>query len=154
MMDIEDQKSESITEVKFVEIRDPVKKFLTVSTSESKSEPNSERISNAVNTENVDLVFETPPRFFRSSFIHKTKELFSKNHTTDDAFESDSKQPLKAKSVKFRDCFVGRKLFFFINSQFNLDYCDGHWILDGVHCRLLVMDSISERSNNHEYRPE
>lgn len=101
-MDIEDQKSEPITEVKFVEVQDPVKKFLKVSPSNPKAESSSsEGNSNAISAENVDLVFKTSPRFFRSSFIDKTKELFSNNNNTgDDAFEVDSKRPLKAKSVK------------------------------------------------------
>lgn len=103
-MDMEDEKSEPITEVKFVEVNDPVKIFLKVksdsSASSSKSESSSESSSaTGIAAENVDLVYKAPPaKLFRSSFIDKTKELFSRNRD-DVAFAPEMKSPLKAKSV-------------------------------------------------------
>lgn len=96
---MEDEKSEPITEVKFMEVSEPVKIFLKVKSESSKSESSSESSSSSVTVaaEDVNLVYKSTPRFFRSSFIHKTKELFNKNHT--DAFEDDKMQPLKAKLV-------------------------------------------------------
>lgn len=101
-MDMEDEKSEPITEVKFMEVNEPVKVFLKIKSESSKSESSSESSSSSVTVaaEDVDLVYKSPPRFFRSSLIHKTKVLFTKNHT--DAFEDDKMQPLKAKLVMNR----------------------------------------------------
>lgn len=105
-MDMEDQKSEPITEVKFVEARDPVKQFLKVSAeqkSQSSSEGNSSEITAEAGPEDVKLFYKAP-RFFRSSFIDKTKELFTKNHN--EAFEVDSRRPLKAKLVDSQNFYL------------------------------------------------
>lgn len=151
-MDIEDQRSEPITEVKFMEVNEPVKIFLKVKSESSKSESSSEGSSSSavISAEDVDLVYKSPPRFFRSSFIHKTKELFSKNHT--DAFEDDSKNPLKAKSVKFGLIMYLKSTLSL--SQSDLDRGDDYWLADGLHRRLLYLDAISKRSHSDKHHLE
>lgn len=103
---MEEQKSEAIiTEVKILDPYDPKK---------SDDDENSVKTDSTeeICTENVDLVYKKPPRLFRSSLIHKSKQLFVKEKYRDDGDETDDSKPLKANISWFIIMGVGSLLAF------------------------------------------
>lgn len=103
------EENKTITEVKIMDPKDPSK------IKSNESEENSIKVDedlDEISTENVDLVYKKPPRFFRTSLIHKTKNLFVNSKLSDDDEDEDENRSLKANISWFIIMGIGSLLAF------------------------------------------